>query len=151
MRSQDTGGRRSRRCLIYYNKVITSLHVASGAAAGAATQSRTLAVLLGPVLHLAADWVPHRDIANREFELASGLFGLILLACRRGPTHPVTLGALSAAAPDLEHLFPALRPAGSKLFHGKRGWHRSGRLSPYVQLGVAAAVIGLLAVRRDVG
>jgi hypothetical protein len=114
------------------------------------SRSRTLAVLLGPALHLAGDWVPHRDIANREFELASGVFGVLLLAFRRGPTHPVTLGALSAAAPDLEHLFPVLRPAGSKLFHGGRGWHRSGQLSPQVQLMVAVTVIGFLALRTGV-
>ena len=124
------------------------MHVASGAVAGAVTQSRTLAVLLGPALHLAADRVPHRDIASREFEIASGVFGVLLLAFRRGPTDPVTLGALSAAAPDLEHLFPVLRPAGSKLFHGGRGWHRSGQLSPQVQLLAAATVIGLLALRQ---
>lgn len=126
-------------------RMIASLHVASGAAAGAVTRSRTLAVLLGPALHLAADWVPHRDMEARTFELASSAFGVILLAFRRGPTHPVTLGALSAAAPDLEHFFPVLRPGGSKLFHDRRGWHRWGRLSPQVQLIVAAAVIGLLA------
>jgi hypothetical protein len=129
-------------------RMIASLHVASGAAAGAVTRSRTLAVLLGPALHLAADWVPHRDMEDRTFELASSAFGVILLAFRRGPTHPVTLGALSAAAPDLEHFFPVLQPAGSKLFHGRRGWHRSGRLSLEVQLLAAATVIGFLAVRK---
>jgi hypothetical protein len=137
----NVGGR-----LIYYDAVIASLHVASGAAVGAATRSRVLAVLLGPALHLAGDRVPHRDIANRNFELASGLVGAMLLALRYGPAHPVTLGAVSAAAPDLEHLFPILRPAGTKLFHGRRGWHRSGRLSPRVQLSVAVIVIGLLVV-----
>jgi hypothetical protein len=134
--------------MIYFGYVIASAHVATGAAAGALTRSRSLAILLGPALHLAADWVPHRDIADRRFELASGAFGIILLAWRRGPTHPVTLGAVSAAAPDLEHFFPLLRPRGSKLFHDRRGWHRRGRLSPQIQLTAAAAVTGFLLVRK---
>ena len=125
--------------------VIVSLHVASGAAAGAAMRSRTLAVLCGPVLHLAGDRVPHRDIPNRSFEVTSGLLCVMLLAMRRGSLHPVTVGALSAAAPDLEHLFPLLRPGGSKLFHGKRGWHRSGLLPASAQLLLAGAIVGALA------
>src|ERR671937_1059517 len=113
--------------------MIVSLHVASGAAAGAATRSRALAVLLGIPLHLLADRIPHRDIPSRRFEIASGAAGLMLLAAGRGPFHPVTLGAAAASAPDLEHVFPALRPRGTKLFHGRHGWHTSGRLLP-VQL-----------------
>ena len=74
--------------------MVVSLHVASGAAAGAAMRSRTLAVLCGPVLHLAGDRVPHRDIPNRRFEVASGLLCVTLLAIRRGSLHPVTVGAL---------------------------------------------------------
>lgn len=112
------------------------------------TRSRVLAVLLGPALHLAGDRVPHQDFESRNFELASGVGGAVLLALCYGPAHPVTLGAVSAAAPDLEHLFPVLRPAGVKLFHGRRGWHRYGPLPPRVQLSVAALVIGLLAVWR---
>jgi len=125
--------------------VIVSLHVASGAAAAAAMRSRTLAVLCGPALHLAGDRVPHRDIPNRRFEVASGLLCVTLLALRRGFLNPVTVGALSAAAPDLEHLFPVLRPGGSKLFHGSRGWHRSGRLPVAAQLLLAGAIVGALA------
>jgi hypothetical protein len=128
--------------------VIASLHVASGAALGALTGSRMLAVVAGPVLHLAADRVPHRDIENRNVDLVSGVVCAATLALRYGPTHPVTLGGMAAAAPDLEHVWPALRPAGAKLFHGRRGWHRTGRLSVGVQLAAALVVIGLLTVRR---
>jgi len=42
--------------------VIVSLHVATGAALGAAVRSRSLALLLGPALHLAGDRVPHHFI-----------------------------------------------------------------------------------------
>ena len=129
--------------------MIVTLHVASGAAAGAVTRSRAAAALLGVPLHLLADRVPHRDIPNRTFEIASGVAGLTLLALGRGPFHPVTLGALAASAPDLEHVFPMLRPRGSKLFHGRHGWHTSGRLLPVqVQLLLAGITIGALAARR---
>jgi hypothetical protein len=40
--------------------LIVALHVATGAAAGAASGSRLAALLLGPILHLAGDRLPHR-------------------------------------------------------------------------------------------
>ena len=49
--------------------MIVSLHVATGAAAGAASGSRLAAVLLGPILHLAGDRLPHQDIGSRRFEM----------------------------------------------------------------------------------
>jgi hypothetical protein len=58
--------------------VIVSLHVATGAAAGAASGSRLTAILLGPILHLAGDRLPHQDIGSRRFEIASGLVCLVL-------------------------------------------------------------------------
>jgi hypothetical protein len=124
--------------------VIVSLHVATGAGLGALTGSRLAALALGPPLHLACDRVPHEDIADRRFEIRSGLFGLALLALSRGPLDPATLGACSASAPDLEHVFPRLRPHGRKLFHGRHGWHRSGDFRAGVQLVLAGAIIGLL-------
>jgi hypothetical protein len=68
--------------------VIVSLHVATGAALGAAVRSRSLALLLGPPLHVAGDRVPHEDIPDRSFEIGSGLVALALLAARRGPRDP---------------------------------------------------------------
>ena len=59
--------------------MIVSLHVATGAAAGAATGSRLAAVMLGPILHLAGDRLPHQDIGSRRFEIGSGLAALVLL------------------------------------------------------------------------
>src|SRR5437762_14124870 len=108
--------------------MIVSLHVATGAAAGAASGSRFTAILLGPILHLAGDRLPHQDIGSRRFEIGSGLACLALLAWRRGPFDAATVGAAASSAPDLEHVVPFLRLRGSKLFHGRRGWHRSGRL-----------------------
>ena len=124
--------------------MIVSLHVATGAAAGAASGSRLAAVLLGPILHLAGDRLPHQDIGSRRFEIGSGLAGLVLLAARRGPVDPATLGAAASSAPDLEHVLPFLRPGGNKLFHGRRGWHRSGRFPADLQLLLAGAILGAL-------
>jgi hypothetical protein len=106
------------------------------------------ALLLGPALHLAGDRVPHRDIANRRFEIGSGVASIALLAARRGPLDPATLGAIAASAPDLEHVFPSLRPHGKKLFHGSRGWHRSGAFPAELQLLLAGTILGLLVAPR---
>jgi hypothetical protein len=124
--------------------MIVSLHVATGAALGALTNSRLAALALGPPLHLMCDRVPHDDIDSRRFEIRSGLFTLGLLGLTRGPLDPATLGAASACSPDLEHVFPRLRPRGRKLFHGARGWHRSGGLRTDVQLVLAGVIVGLL-------
>jgi hypothetical protein len=124
--------------------MIVSMHVASGAAMGAVVGSRRRALLLGPFLHLAGDRIPHQDIASRRFEIASGVAGVLLLAARRGPFDPATVGALAASAPDLEHVVPWVRPRGQKLFHGRHGWHRSGRFSAAAQLLLAGAILGVL-------
>jgi hypothetical protein len=129
--------------------VIVALHVATGAVAGAASRSRLAALLLGPVLHLAGDRLPHQDIRSRRFEIGSGLAGLLLLAARRGPLDPATLGAASSSAPDLEHVLPFLRPGGRKLFHDRLGWHRSGRFPAELQLLLAGAILGALVARRS--
>jgi hypothetical protein len=125
--------------------VIVSLHVATGGAAGALAGSRAGAVLLGPPLHLAGDRMPHRDIHDRRFEVVSGLICLGLLAVRRGPFDPATLGAASCSAPDLEHLFRWLRPGGRKVFHSDltSGGHGRG-LPTGVQLVLAGAIVGWL-------
>jgi hypothetical protein len=127
--------------------MIVSLHVATGAAVGALVRSRTLALLLGPPLHLAGDRVPHEDIPDRPFEIGSGLFALGLLAARRGPFDPAVLGGAAAAMPDLEHVLPWLRPREGKLFHRGGGRHGAG-VTAEAQLLLAGAVVGLLLGRR---
>jgi hypothetical protein len=124
--------------------VIVSLHAATGAAMGAAVRSPVAAMLLGPVLHVAGDRVPHRDIANRRFEITSGVAAVTLLGLVRGPLDSATVGALATCAPDVEHVIRLPRPGGSKLFHGRRGWHRSGRFSAPAQLLLAGFVLGWL-------
>ena len=124
--------------------MIVSLHAATGATLGAAVRSPLLAALLGIPLHLAGDRVPHHDIHDRGFEIQSGLVVVALLALRRGITDAATIGAAAACAPDLEHVIRLPRPGGSKLFHGRRGWHRSGGLSARTQLLVAGFLVGRL-------
>jgi hypothetical protein len=128
--------------------MIVSLHVATGAAAGAMVGSRLRALALGPILHLAGDRLPHRDIESRRFEIASGLFCLALLVARRGPFDAATLGAAASSAPDVEHIVPSMRLGGRKLLHGWLGWHQSGPLPAEVQLVVAGAIIGALIAHR---
>jgi hypothetical protein len=127
--------------------VIVSLHVATGGAMGALVRSRSLALLLGPPLHLAGDRVPHEDIPDRSFEIGSGLVALGLLAARRGLFDPAVLGGAAAAMPDLEHVLPWLRPRGRPLLHGGRGRHGVG-ISAEAQLLAAGALVGLLLARR---
>ena len=128
--------------------MIVALHVATGAAAGAASGSRLKALLIGPVLHLAGDRLPHEDIHSARFEIGSGLAGLSLLAVRRGPFEPATLGAAASSAPDLEHVLPFLRPGGRKLFHDRLGWHRAGRFPVSLQLLLAGGILAVLSMRR---
>ncbi len=127
--------------------MIVSLHVATGGALGALVRSRTLALLLGPPLHLAGDRVPHEDIPDRNFEIGSGLLALGLLAVRRGVTDPAVVGGAAAAMPDLEHVAPWLRPRGEHLFHRGGGRHGGG-LSAEAQLLLAGSILGWLLAGR---
>ena len=124
--------------------MVVSLHVAIGGAAGSFARSHPLALLLGPPLHLAADGIPHEDIASRRFEIVSGGFCLALIAARRGFFDPATLGAASSAAPDLEHVVPWLRPGGRKLFHRRGGSSHAGGVPAGVQLLLAGSIVGAL-------
>jgi hypothetical protein len=126
--------------------VIASLHVATGAAAGALAGSRKTAVALGPLLHLAADLVPHQDIRSHRFEVTTASAALLALAALRGPFDPATLGGAAAAAPDIEHVVRLPRPGGRKLFptHRGAGKHTPLGLPTWIQLLAAGALLGLL-------
>jgi len=130
--------------------VIVSLHVASGAALGAAARSRGGAVAFGLLAHLAGDRIPHQDIPSRRFELRSGVALLLLVALRRGVLDPATIGAAAASAPDVEHVLRLPRPGGRKLFpsHRFHGWHRAGGLPAWVQLVAAGVLAGLVLAPR---
>ena len=127
--------------------MIVSLHVATGGAAGALTRSRPVALALGPVLHALGDAIPHRDIRSRGFETGSGVACALALLLRHGPTSPVTIGALAASAPDLEHVLPRL--GEHKLFPSHRfsAWHREGGVPAWAQLLAAGAILAILLKR----
>jgi hypothetical protein len=130
--------------------VIVSLHVASGAAVGAMAPSRRTAVVLGALMHLAGDRMPHDDIRSRRFELCSGVAALAAVALRRGIFDVTTIGAAAGSAPDLEHVLQLPRPGGRKLFpsHRIRGWHRSGGVPDWAQLLTAGVLLGVVLSRR---
>jgi hypothetical protein len=131
--------------------MIVSMHVATGAAIGAATGSRRRALVLGLVAHALADAVPHEDIESRRFETLSGLALLSLLAAARGPLDPAVIGAAAASAPDLEHVLPFPQPGGRKLFpsHRVEGWHRAGGITAGAQLVAAGVIVAFLLFRKE--
>jgi hypothetical protein len=133
--------------------VIVSLHVASGAAAGALARNRGAAVAAGLLLHFLGDRVPHHDVGSRRFEIVSGGSLLALLAVRRGIGDAALAGALASSAPDLEHVLPLPRPGGRKLFPSHRivGWHRAGGLRTSTQILAAGLLVGALLGRRSTG
>jgi hypothetical protein len=130
--------------------VIVTLHVATGAAAGALLGTRKRAVLAGVVLHALGDRMPHWDISSQRFEVGSGLVAVGALAARHGPLSPVVLGALASSAPDIEHIVRLPRPGGEKLFpsHRIHGWHRAGGVPTWAQLLVAGAILGTVLTLR---
>ena len=130
--------------------MIVSLHVATGAAAGALVGTRGRALAIGPLLHLAGDRMPHQDIASRRFEITSGLLAVAALAVRRGPLDPAVVGALAASAPDVEHVVRLPRPGGRKLFptHRLHGWHRAGGVPASAHIFVPGLLLGALIAPR---
>jgi hypothetical protein len=121
--------------------LIVAFHAASGAAAGSVSKSRLAALASGPILHVAADRVPHRHPRHDVWEYAAGAVTLGLLVRTRGLFDAATIGAIAAVAPDLEHLLPRKRQR-RKLFHNRRR-NRLGPngLSVAAQLALSAALL----------
>ena len=136
-RVASDGSPRTMSCTL-----IVAFHAASGAAAGSVTKSRLVALASGPVLHVAADRVPHRHPRHAVWEYATGLATLGLLARRRGLLDAATIGAVAAVAPDLEHLVPR-RLSRGRVFHKRRGAdrRRPHGLSVAAQLALSAALL----------
>jgi hypothetical protein len=130
--------------------MIASLHVASGAAAGALASSRGQAAVAAPLLHLVLDLVPHDDIPSHRFELLTAGGALAALALAYGPLDRVTIGAALSAAPDLEHLRRFPRPRGRKLFpsHWVAARHQGPRVPVWFQLAAAAGLLRLVLGRK---
>jgi hypothetical protein len=131
--------------------MIVLAHVATGGWAGSVAGSRRRAALAGPLLHFLCDAIPHEDIPSRTFETASGVAAVLLLARRHG-LDAVTIGAVTASAPDLEHILPLPRPGGRPLFPSHRWPLPTGsRAVPaWIQLVAATAIVAGL-VRRPAG
>jgi hypothetical protein len=128
--------------------VISSLHVATGAAAGALVGSRLGALAVGPLLHAAGDRMPHYDVGWRKFEVWTCIGGIVALGIARGPLDPATIGGFTSALPDAEHVLRFPRPGGRKLFPSHRfpGWHVAGGVPAGLQVVVAGALLsGLVA------
>jgi hypothetical protein len=121
---------------------MVAFHAASGAAAGSLTKSRLAALASGPLLHVAADRVPHRHPQLEAWDFATGVVALGLLVRRRGLFDAATLGAVAAVAPDLEHLAPR-RFRRRSLFHRRRGADRlrPDGMSVAAQLALSAALL----------
>lgn len=134
------------RALAGQKTVIVALHVAAGAATGALTRSRVAAVTLGPLLHVASDCVPHRHPASSELEVLAGIFVFGVVTGSRGALSAATLGAVAAAFPDLEHVVPALRARGAKVFHRLPGGDRDDATGVSARTQVALAVMLLAPV-----
>ena len=126
--------------------MVVSLHVATGAAAGAIAGTRLGALAAGPLVHALGDLIPHEDIPSTPFEAVSGLASVVLVARARGPLAPATVGAVAGSLPDVDHVLP-WRLDGRKLFptHRFRGWHRRGGLPAWAQLALAAALLAAIA------
>ena len=125
--------------------MIVALHVATGAAIGAASGRRGRAALLGVVAHFLGDVLPHDDIPSRGFEIASCVSALAFVAARRGPFSAATIGAAASSAPDVEHLLPLRR--GLFPSHRWARFHTGGGIPAAVQLAAAGALLWLV-VRR---
>lgn len=126
------------------------MHVATGALAGALTGDRAGAAAAGLALHAAGDAIPHEDFESLQVETGLGLALLAVLALRRGFTDPAVVGAAFSAAPDLEHVIPFPGHNLPKLFPSHRldGWHRSGGISPGLQLAASLVIVGALVLGR---
>lgn len=123
--------------------MIVALHAATGAATGVLTSSRLAATVIGPVLHVASDRVPHRHPYHAGWEYLAGALAIGFLAERRGALDPATIGAASAVMPDLEHVLPGLRVRGKKVFHRRPGRDRreATGLSARTQTLIAAMIL----------
>ena len=84
--------------------MIQLAHVATGALAGRHRAGALDALLAGITTHAVMDVAPHGEVNDEYFELFSGAAGVLALAARYGWRSPVTMGAIGAIIPDMEHL-----------------------------------------------
>jgi hypothetical protein len=84
--------------------VIQLAHVATGALAGRYRTGILDALAAGLATHAAMDVIPHGEVHDDRFELATGVGGVLAIAMRHGWRSPITMAALGSVIPDLEHV-----------------------------------------------
>jgi hypothetical protein len=130
--------------------VIQLAHVATGALAGRGRAALREAFLAGLATHAAIDVIPHGEVHDDAFELLSGAAGVLALAARHGWASPVTVGAIGAIVPDMEHVPQVLGIRTPPLFPTHRfgvlhGWETKPLAIPaWLQAILGGAVIGAL-------
>ncbi len=137
--------------------MIQLAHVATGALAGRGLTGLRDAFFAGVVTHAAMDVIPHGEVHDEYFEIVSGGLGVLALAARHGWASPITIGAIGAIVPDMEHIpqqfgirLPALFPTHS--IGQLHGWETKPLAIPaWLQAVLGTAVIGIfVALRRRI-
>jgi hypothetical protein len=136
--------------------VIQLAHVATGALAGRGRNGALEAFIAGVVTHAVMDVAPHGEVHDEQFELVSGAAGVLALAARFGWTSPITMGAIGAIVPDMEHLPQGLGIRQPALFPTHRygvthGWeHKPFAIPAWLQAVLGGAIVGAIvaALRR---
>lgn len=135
--------------------MIQLAHVATGALAGRGRAGTLDALVAGLATHAAIDVIPHGEVHDQLFELVSGAAGVLALAARHGWRSPITIGAIGAIIPDMEHLPQAVGIHQRAVFPTHRyarthGWeHKPLAIPAWLQAVLGGAVIGALAAHAS--
>lgn len=130
--------------------MIQLAHLATGALAGRHAAGTLDALVAGLATHAAMDVIPHGEVHDDQFEFVSGAAGVLAIAARHGWRSPVTMGALGAVLPDLEHLPKLFGVHVPPLFPTHRwavlhGWETKPLAIPaWLQAVVGGSVVGAL-------
>ena len=122
--------------------MIAAVHALVGATLGRLCHTRTQAVALAGVSHIAADMLPHRDL---EIPQEAGLLAaaLAVIAAARGADSREFAGAVGAVAPDIENLIGRMRglPDEKLLLPSHNRYH--GRKTQGFEGQLALALVGV--------
>jgi hypothetical protein len=137
----------------YRHGMIELGHIATGLLLGRRRRSALRALAVGIASHALFDITPHGEVNDRNFELASTVVGIGLLAARRGVRSPLVWGAIGAVLPDGEHVLPrSLRPNRDLFpthrFHSLHSSDGPWSIPAAAQVVLAGAVIGAVAAQR---
>lgn len=131
--------------------MIQLAHVATGALAGRRCDGPLAAFVAGMTTHAVMDVAPHGEVHDEAFEMVSGAAGVVAIALRHGWRSPITLGAIGAIVPDMEHIPPHVGIPLPALFPTHRigaihGWeHKPLAIPAWLQAILGGAIIGALA------